>query len=73
MVSFVHEDIHPHDIGSLLDRYGIAIRTGHHCAMPLVRSYGVVAASRASFYLYNNKDEVDKLVEGLKLVEEYFK
>ena len=73
VVSFVHEDIHPHDIGSLLDGYGIAIRTGHHCAMPLVRSYGVVAASRASFYLYNNKDEVDKLVEGLKLVEEYFK
>ena len=73
VVSFVHEEIHPHDIGSLLDGYGIAIRTGHHCAMPLVRSYGVVAASRASFYLYNNKDEVDKLVEGLKLVEEYFK
>ena len=73
VVSFIHEDIHPHDIGSLLDGYGIAIRTGHHCAMPLVRSYGVVAASRASFYLYNNKDEVDKLVEGLKLVEEYFK
>ena len=73
VVSFVHETIHPHDIGSLLDGYGIAIRTGHHCAMPLVRSYGVVAASRASFYLYNNKDEVDKLVEGLKLVEDYFK
>jgi len=73
VVSFIHEDIHPHDIGSLLDGYGIAIRTGHHCAMPLVRSYGVVAASRASFYLYNNKEEVDKLVEGLKLVEEYFK
>ena len=73
VVSFVHETIHPHDIGSLLDGYGIAIRTGHHCAMPLVRSYGVVAASRASFYLYNNKEEVDKLVEGLKLVEDYFK
>ena len=73
VVSFVHETIHPHDIGSLLDGYGIAIRTGHHCAMPLVRSYGVVAASRASFYLYNNKSEVDKLVEGLKLVEDYFK
>ena len=73
VVSFIHETIHPHDIGSLLDGYGIAIRTGHHCAMPLVRSYGVVAASRASFYLYNNKSEVDKLVEGLKLVEDYFK
>ncbi len=73
VVSFIHQDIHPHDIGSLLDGYGIAIRTGHHCAMPLVRSYGVVAASRASFYLYNNKEEVDKLVESLKLVEEYFK
>ncbi|MBK66061.1 MAG: cysteine desulfurase [Chloroflexi bacterium] len=73
VVSFLHDTIHPHDIGSLLDGYGIAIRTGHHCAMPLVRSYGVVAASRASFYLYNKKDEIDKLIEGLRLVEDYFK
>ena len=73
VVSFIHDTIHPHDIGSLLDGYGIAIRTGHHCAMPLVRSYDVVAASRASFYLYNKKDEIDKLIDGLKKVEEYFK
>ena len=73
VVSFIHNTIHPHDIGSLLDGYGIAIRTGHHCAMPLVRSYDVVAASRASFYLYNKKDEIDKLIDGLKKVEEYFK
>ena len=73
VVSFIHDSIHPHDIGSLLDGFGIAIRTGHHCAMPLVRSYGVVAASRASFYLYNKKEEIDKLIDGLKKVEEYFK
>ena len=72
VVSFIHDSIHPHDIGSMLDRFGIAIRTGHHCAMPLVQSYGVIAACRASFYLYNNYQEVDKLIDGLMKVEEYF-
>ena len=72
VVSFIHDSIHPHDIGSMLDRFGIAIRTGHHCAMPLVQSYGVIAACRASFYLYNNQEEIDKLIEGLEKVEEYF-
>ena len=72
VVSFIHDSIHPHDIGSMLDRFGIAIRTGHHCAMPLVQSYGVIAACRASFYLYNNQEEIDKLIEGLAKVEEYF-
>ena len=71
--SFHHEKIHPHDIGSALDKFGIAIRTGHHCAMPLVRSYDIVAAARASFYLYNTKDEIDFFIESLIEVENYFK
>ncbi len=73
VVSFSHNKIHPHDIGSGLDRFGIAIRTGHHCAMPLVRSYGIVAASRASVYIYNTKKEIDIFIDHLLEVEEYFK
>ncbi len=73
VVSFSHNKIHPHDIGSGLDRFGIAIRTGHHCAMPLVRSYGIVAASRASVYIYNTKEEIDIFIDRLLEVEEYFK
>tara|TARA_B100001029_G_scaffold178219_2_gene184478 strand:+ start:21463 stop:22683 length:1221 start_codon:yes stop_codon:yes gene_type:complete len=73
VVSFSHNKIHPHDIGSGLDRFGIAIRTGHHCAMPLVRSYDIVAASRASVYIYNTKEEIDIFVNRLLEVEEYFK
>ena len=73
VVSFSHNEIHPHDIGSGLDRFGIAIRTGHHCAMPLVRSYGIVAASRASVYIYNTKEEIDIFIDRLLEVEEYFK
>ena len=61
VISFVHDTLHPHDLGTALDSMGIAIRTGHHCAMPLVRSYGVVAAARASFYIYNTEKEVDLL------------
>ena len=71
-VSFFHEWIHPHDLGTVLDRMGIAIRTGHHCAMPLVRGYGVPAAARASLYIYNTQGEIDLLVDGLKEAEEYF-
>ncbi len=72
IISFMHDTIHPHDMGTALDQMGIAIRTGHHCAMPLVRSYDVVAAARASFYIYNTQDEVDLLIDGLKQTEEYF-
>ena len=70
--SFVHDSIHPHDLGTALDREGIAIRTGHHCAMPLIRSYDVVAAARASFYLYTTTEEIDALIQGMKSVERYF-
>ena len=72
VISFTHETIHPHDLGTALDQQGIAIRTGHHCAMPLVRSYDVVAAARASFYIYNTRDEIDALVNGLSETEGYF-
>ncbi len=72
LVAFYHGSIHPHDLGTALDRMGIAIRTGHHCAMPLVRSHGIVAAARASFYVYTTEAEVDALVEGLKEAVSYF-
>ncbi len=72
VVSFVHDTIHPHDLGTALDQQGIAIRTGHHCAMPLVRSYDVVAAARASFYIYNTKAEIDTLIAGIRETERYF-
>lgn len=72
IISFVHDDVHPHDMGTALDRMGIAIRTGHHCAMPLVRSYDVVAAARASFYIYNTQSEIDALIDGIKQTERYF-
>ena len=73
VISFTHNTLHPHDIGEILDKLGIAIRTGHHCAMPLVRSYEIVAAARASFYLYNTKEEIDLFINGLLEVEKYFK
>ena len=71
--SFNTPDVHPHDLGTFLDRIGIAVRTGHHCAMPLVRSLGVAATARASFYLYNTKTEVDILVDGVTEALRYFR
>jgi cysteine desulfurase/selenocysteine lyase len=65
VLSFVIEGIHPHDIGTILDSEGIAIRTGHHCAQPVMIRYGIPATARASFAFYNTKDEVDALVKGL--------
>ena len=72
IVSFHHPDVHPHDLGTVLDRRGIAIRTGHHCAMPLVQGLGVVATARASMYLYNTEEEVDALIDALKEALRYF-
>lgn len=73
IVSFHHPDVHPHDLGTVLDRRGIAIRTGHHCAMPMVQSLGVAATARASMYLYNTEEEVDMLVDALKEALMYFR
>lgn len=68
VISFIIEGIHPYDIGTIVDTEGIAIRTGHHCTQPLMRRFNVPATSRASFGIYNTKDEVDKLVTGLRKV-----
>jgi len=73
LVSFVYQDIHPHDIATILDSVGVAVRAGHHCAMPLMTRYNVPATARASFALYNTREEIDQLVAGLKKVREVFK
>ena len=72
VVSFVVEGIHPHDVGTVLDREGIAIRTGHHCAQPVMQHFKVPATSRASFAFYNTRDEIDALAAGLRNVIEVF-
>ena len=72
VLSFVLEPIHPHDIGTILDQEGIAIRTGHHCAQPVMQRFGVPATARASFGLYNTREDVDALVRGLNKVREVF-
>ncbi len=71
-ISFVMENAHPHDIGTVLDTEGVAVRSGHHCCEPLMRRLGVVATARASFSLYNNHQDVDALVDGLKKVNTLF-
>lgn len=73
ILSFVLEGVHPHDIGTILDRQGVAIRTGHHCTMPLMEHFGVSATARASFALYNTKAEIDKLVAAIYHVKEVFR
>ena len=73
VISFVLDGIHPHDIGTILDQEGIAIRTGHHCAQPVMRRYNLPATARASFSFYNTHAEIDALVRGIKKVFEVFK
>src|SRR5690606_18870496 len=68
LVSFVMDGIHPHDIGTIADSEGVAIRTGHHCAQPIMDRYGVPATARASFALYNQASDVDALVRALERV-----
>jgi len=72
VISFVVEGIHPHDIGTILDHEGIAVRTGHHCAQPVMERYGLAATARASFAFYNTKEEIDTLVAGLHKVIQVF-
>ena len=71
-VSFLVGDVHPHDVGTVLDRHGIAVRAGHHCAQPLMQRLGLAATARASFGLYNTREDVDALVRGLHAVREMF-
>jgi len=68
-VTWVMEGIHAHDVAQVLDSEGIAVRSGHHCTMPLHKRLGITASTRASFYIYNTKEDVDRLVEGLEKVK----
>ena len=72
VISFVLDGVHPHDIGTILDQEGIAVRTGHHCAQPIMQRFGIPATARASFALYNTKEEVDALERGILKVKEVF-
>ena len=72
VISFVIEDIHPHDIGTIMDKLGIAIRAGHHCTQPIMDFYEIPATARASFAIYNTKEDVDKLVEAIEKTKEVF-
>jgi cysteine desulfurase/selenocysteine lyase len=72
VLSFVIDGIHPHDIGTILDQEGIAVRTGHHCAQPVMERFGIDATARASFGIYNTKEEIDALVLGIQKVQEVF-
>ncbi|OUR77987.1 cysteine sulfinate desulfinase [Alphaproteobacteria bacterium 46_93_T64] len=73
IVSFSMNGIHPHDIGTIIDQAGVAVRVGHHCAQPLMDFYDVPSTVRASFALYNNRDDVDALVASIKMVQEFFR
>ncbi len=72
VVSFLFEDIHPYDTGTILDKLGVAVRTGHHCAQPLMDFYGIPGTVRASFAVYNTREEIDTMIEGLQKVREMF-
>ncbi|MCX6425233.1 MAG: SufS family cysteine desulfurase [Actinobacteria bacterium] len=72
-ISFTLEGVHPHDVGQVLDDYGIAVRTGHHCAWPLMQELKLNATTRASFYLYNTPEEVDIFLDGVREVKKFFK
>jgi cysteine desulfurase/selenocysteine lyase len=72
VISFTLGDIHPHDLGTIIDHYGVALRTGHHCAMPVMDFYGVAATARASLAFYNNEQDIDSLIRGLHRARELF-
>jgi cysteine desulfurase/selenocysteine lyase len=72
LISFIHDTLHAEDMAQMLDAHGIAVRTGHHCAQPLLRSLGLASTNRASFYLYNTEEEADFLIETVqKLIERF--
>jgi cysteine desulfurase/selenocysteine lyase len=72
VISFNLKGVHPHDVAGILDEAGIAVRSGHHCAQPLMRRLGMENTARASFYIYNSEDDVDALVDALKTVRKLF-
>ena len=73
VISFTIDGVHPHDVGQVLDQYGIAVRTGHHCAWPLMKKLNLVGTTRASFHLYNDSDDINALLEAIEKVKSYFK
>ena len=72
VLSFIVEGVHPHDVGTILDREGVAVRAGHHCAQPVMDRFGVPATTRASLAFYNTEEEVDALVAAVRKVKELF-
>jgi cysteine desulfurase/selenocysteine lyase len=72
VISFALDGVHPHDIGQVLDDHGVAIRAGHHCAQPLMAALQVPATARASFYIYNTRNEVDALVDAVEATSRLF-
>jgi len=72
LITFNIDGVHPHDLATVLDMNGIAVRAGHHCAQPLMKWLQCTATARASFYMYNTKEDIDRLVEGLRIAKEYF-
>ncbi len=72
VLSFVHESVHPHDVGTILDQEGVAIRTGHHCTQPVMERFGVPATARASLSIYNSREDIDALVRAIHKVNEVF-
>jgi cysteine desulfurase / selenocysteine lyase len=72
VLSFVLEGIHPHDVGTVLDDEGVAVRAGHHCAQPVMQRFGIPATVRASFAFYNTPDEIDALVRGVERARKVF-
>ena len=73
VISFTLADIHPHDLATILDAAGVAVRAGHHCTQPLMRTLGLAATARASFYLYNTPDDVDALIDALGTARRLFR
>jgi len=73
VISFTIDGVHPHDVGQVLDQYGIAVRTGHHCAWPLMKKLNLVGTTRASFHLYNDSNDINTLIEAIEKVKSYFK
>ena len=72
VISFTIDGLHPHDVGQVMDQYGVAVRTGHHCAWPLIRKLGLTGTTRASFYLYNDLDDVEVFLESVIAARDYF-
>jgi cysteine desulfurase/selenocysteine lyase len=72
IVSFTLDGVHAHDVAAVLDREGVAVRAGHHCTMPLHAKFGVAATTRASFYIYNLPEEIDRLIAGVRRAKQVF-